>query len=411
MTQISICRICACSDLEEILDLGLSPISGQFPKVSDAIKSLPLNLSRCKLCGLIQLYNSLPITELYSDTYGYESHLNRSMKDHLHVKALKLQEQFHNRAGDKSGIFLDIASNDGTLLAGYDFKESTHTLVGIDPLISNFNDYYPSNAIKIHEFFSAQEYSARVIQKADIVTSISVFYDLDDPIRFAQDIKEILAEDGIWHLEQSYCVSMVRKVSFDTICHEHLLYLRAHDFKYIFDKVGFTVISVDLNEINGGSIAITVEKSRANGHCKDFIQLLKNEIDEGYSEIAIYHDFADKVKNYKLKLKNTIQKYRHEGYKIVALGASTKGNIILNYCGLDKSIIEIVGEVNVKKFGRITPGTKIPIVDEVNILDSKEKTLAIILPWHFRESFIERTFNFRNNGNLILFPLPEIEII
>jgi hypothetical protein len=247
--------------------------------------------------------------------------------------------------------------------------------------------------------------------KADIISSVSVFYDLDDPVGFARDIHEILSENGIWHLEQSYCVSMVKKTSFYTICHEHLLYLRAHDFQYIFDKVGFTVISVQLNEINGGSIAITVEKAKGGEHCKDFIELLVNENNEGYCDIDVYTQFAEKVKIYKDNLWKTIQSYKLDGYKIVGLGASTKGNIILNYCGLDNSIVEIIGEVNSKKFGRMTPGTKIPIVNESIILKSKEKILALILPWHFRETFLNSTIDFRKNGNLILFPIPEIEII
>jgi hypothetical protein len=411
MTQVSLCRICASSKLDNILELGMSPISGHFPKLNEEVQSLPLNLARCSSCGLIQLYNILPISELYSETYGYESHLNNSMQRHLFDKALELQKIFQRRVYDKKGVFLDIASNDGTLLSGYLHGNSKDTLIGMDPLIPNFNDCYPENAIKIKDFFSAAEYKKVVNMNADIVSSVSVFYDLDNPLAFARDIHEILSEDGIWHLEQSYCVSMVEKTSFDTICHEHLLYLRAHDFKYIFDKVGFTVLSVQLNEINGGSIAITAEKTKGGKHCEDFNELLENEINKGYCEIDVYIAFAKKVKIYKDNLWKTIQRYKLDGYKIVGLGASTKGNIILNYCGLDNSIVEVIGEVNSKKFGRMTPGTKIPIVDEKIILNSKEKILALILPWHFRETFLNSTLSFRRNGNLILFPIPDIEII
>ncbi len=411
MLATSSCRICGHSNLNEVLDLGLSPISGHFPKIGEETKSLPLTLSRCEACGLIQLYNQMPVSDLYSETYGYESHLNISMQKHLRTKALNLQKIFHKRFGNKNGVFLDIASNDGTLLSGYINDDRNHKLVGIDPLICNFDNHYPNKAIKIQNFFSATEYLKRLSQKADIVTSVSVFYDLDDPIRFASDVLEILCDDGIWHLEQSYCVSMIQQTSFDTICHEHLLYLRAHDFNYIFDKVGFTVISVELNEINGGSISLSVEKSRGNKHCKKFNQLLNDEITNGFCDIDIYYKFAKKVQIYKEKLAQVIYKYSLEGYKIVGLGASTKGNIILHYSELDNSIVREIGEVNVKKYGRVTPGTKIPIVDETSILDSSDKTLAIVLPWHFKDTFIKKTIDFRKRGNLILFPLPEIEII
>jgi len=411
MTLVSLCRICASPKLDSILDLGMSPISGHFPKLNEEIHSLPLNLARCNACGLVQLYNVLPISELYSETYGYESHLNSSMQRHLFSKARELQEVFYSRSQNKKGVFLDIASNDGTLLSGYLQNSSKETLVGIDPLIPNFNNCYPQDTTKIQNYFSAGAYKKVINLKADIVTSVSVFYDLDNPLGFAKDVLEILSEDGIWHLEQSYCISMVEKTSFDTICHEHLLYLRAHDFLYIFDKVGFTVISAELNEINGGSIAITVEKAKGGQHCKNFIDLLENEVNEGYCEVDVYTEFAKKVKNYRDKMRRIIQKYQLDGYKIVGLGASTKGNIILNYCGLDNSIINAIGEVNSKKFGRMTPGTKIPIVDEKIILHGKGKMLALILPWHFRETFLNSTLAFRRNGNLILFPIPDIEVI
>lgn len=410
MLATSKCRICS-STLGKFIDLGMSPISGHFPKIEEETKSLPLTLSRCENCGLVQLYNQMPVSELYSETYGYESHLNISMQKHLQTKAIILQALFHKRFGNKDGVFLDIASNDGTLLSGYNNKDDRHTLIGIDPLISNFDDYYPNKVIKIEDFFSPAAYIKNSAHRVDIVTSVSVFYDLDDPIGFASGIFEILSENGIWHLEQSYCVSMIKQTSFDTICHEHLLYLRAHDFKNIFNKVGFTVISVELNEINGGSISLSVEKSQGNDHCTEFEQLLNNELINGFCGIDVYREFAKRVEIYREQLNKTICKYSLAGYKIVGLGASTKGNIILNYSGLDNSIVTAIGEVNVKKYGRVTPGTKIPIVDENSILDSDVKTLAIVLPWHFKDTFINKTVDFRRRGNLVLFPLPEIEII
>jgi hypothetical protein len=157
MTEVSLCRICASSKLDNILELGMSPISGHFPKLNEEVQSLPLNLARCSSCGLIQLYNILPISELYSETYGYESHLNSSMQKHLFDKALELQQIFQSRVSNKNGVFLDIASNDGTLLSGYLQGSSKDTLIGIDPLILNFNDCYPEDTVKIQDFFSAAE--------------------------------------------------------------------------------------------------------------------------------------------------------------------------------------------------------------------------------------------------------------
>jgi hypothetical protein len=159
------------------------------------------------------------------------------------------------------------------------------------------------------------------------------------------------------------------------------------------------------------AFAISVANCSSFANDSERIRQLENEVNEGYCEVNVYTEFAKKVKNYRDQMRRIIQRYQLDGYKIVGLGASTKGNIILNYCGLDNSIINAIGEVNSKKFGRMTPGTKIPIVDEKIILHGKEKMLALILPWHFRETFLNSTLAFRRNGNLILFPIPDIEVI
>ena len=406
----SICRICGNKNLLSVLNLGICPISGQFPSPNEVVESLPLNLACCTNCGLVQLKNRLPIKSLYTNTYGYESHLNRSMATHLINKAGKLQAYYNKFSDEEKQVYVDVASNDGTLLSGYETMGKQITLVGIDPLIGNFDNHYPKNAKKIEDYFLAEKYMAEFSELVDILTSISVFYDLDDPLKFASDVYTILKPNGIWHLEQSYCVTMLEKNSYDTICHEHLLYLKAKDFKYIFDKIGFKVINVELNPINGGSIAITVQKSKGP-HIVAFDELVASEVKSGFEKISKYEEFENRVNLNRIQFLQVIKKYKERGYQIVALGASTKGNTILNFCDLNFTTISKIGDVNPKKFGKVTPGTKIPIVDEEEIFNSSEKTLAVILPWHFRDTFIRKTENFRKNGNVVVFPLPEVEIL
>jgi hypothetical protein len=406
----SICRLCENKDMISVLNLGICPISGQFPSPNEAVESLPLNLACCTNCGLVQLKNRLPIKSLYTNTYGYESHLNRSMATHLINKAKKLQEYYNEYRDADNQVYVDVASNDGTLLSGYKTTGKRITLVGIDPLIGNFDNHYPKDTKKIEDFFLAEKYLAECSELVDILTSISVFYDLDDPLKFASDVYAILKPNGIWHLEQSYCITMLEKNSYDTICHEHLLYLKAKDFKYIFDKIGFKVIDVNLNSINGGSIAITVQKS-IGPHVVSFDELVASEVKNGFEKITKYEEFEKRVTLNRSKFLEVIKNYKELGYQIVALGASTKGNTILNFCDLNFTTISKIGDVNPKKFGKVTPGTRIPIIDEEEILNSSEKTLAVILPWHFRDTFIGKTENFRKNGNVVVFPLPEVEIL
>jgi len=386
----------------------MSPISGQFPKLHEDVKKMPLRLARCSDCGLIQLLDKLPIAELYSETYGYESHLNLSMKNHLQTKAKNIQSKYFNES-DKIKI-VDIASNDGTLLAGYE-NNTKLELFGIDPLISNFNDFYPIQTRKVNDFFTEKVCEDLDLFDVDLVTTISMFYDLDNPIEFAQNVWNILKQGGIWHLEQSYCPTMVDSLSFDTICHEHLLYLKAQDFNYIFNKVGFEVIEVEKNSINGGSLAITVKKNSNAKHCDSFNKLIESEKIRGFDNLKIYKEFADKILIYRQNLVQTLIQLKSQGFNIVGLGASTKGNVILEFCKLDSTFIKHIGDVNPKKIGRVTPGTNIPIVSEEVVLnDTGSKVAALVLPWHFKETFLEKTKKFRASGNKIIFPLPEITV-
>jgi hypothetical protein len=239
----------------ELLNLGNLSLTGQFPAESQDTKKEPLALAECALCGLIQLLDQLPIFELYASGYGYESHLNNGMQRHLIEASRGFEEKFDLKSGD---AVCDIASNDGTLLSGY--KNKGLIKIGVDPLIDDFTDKYPEGSIKIREFFSSAKYLERLSNKCKIVTTFSVFYDLDNPIEFSQNICEILDDNGVWILEQSYLPSMIDTLSFDTICHEHLLYLKLIDLQMIFEKSELQIFDFKLNKVNGGSIQVYVQK-------------------------------------------------------------------------------------------------------------------------------------------------------
>lgn len=408
-TKLEKCRICKSSNFESILNFGQISLTGVFIYDGTKVPKAALELVRCDECGLAQLNHSYNQDTLYGESYGYESNLNSSMREHLTSKARLLESKYLLNADDS--IVVDIASNDGTLLSGY--KNPNSQFVGIDPLINSLNDFYPTNTIKIAGFFSDSLYNEFFTKKATLVTSLSVIYDLEDPMKFAKDVSSILENDGIWHFEQSYLPTMVATNSFDTICHEHLLYLTLKDIKTILDSSGFQIISVSLNDINGGSIAITAKKTSTQLPKDPFLAfLLENERELGYEDSTALINFSAKIMKYKSQLATLINNYKDKGFEIVALGASTKGNVLLQFCSFNDEILKLVGDINPKKYGKRTPGTNIKIVSEDQVLaTAHDKMIAIVLPWHFRKGIIEKSQKFLALGGRLLFPLPNIEVI
>lgn len=403
------CRICLSESRELILDFGNLALTGVFLELGTDVPLVPLRLIRCQSCGLIQLGHSYDSSALYGETYGYESHLNKGMVRHLTHRATVLESKFLGKMLDP--IIVDIASNDGTMLAGY--RNPNARLVGIDPLISVVSDFYPEGAIKIADFFSAQAYKSQVASKANLVTSLSVLYDLDSPEVFAAEVYEILEDDGVWHFEQSYLPTMIKTLSYDTICHEHLLYLSLHDIHGILERTGFQLLESTLNSANGGSIAITAIKSKSRHKPSPFVDyLLAKEVRDGIVDGSAIKEFAELAKEHKVELLQLIKNFREDGYSINGLGASTKGNVLLQWLGLDSSVIQSIGDVNPRKYGKQTPGSGIPIVPEEQVmLNGNSKTLTLVLPWHFRVGIIEKSTTLLESGGSLLFPLPQVEVV
>ena len=413
MLDISIivlkCRICSSDDLELVIDLGSLALTGVFLEDGKQAKKAPLVLKRCKNCGLVQLGHNYVESELYGNTYGYESHLNQSMVDHLQQKARTLEHKYLKSI--PAAVVVDIASNDGTLLSGY--KRDNLIKIGIDPLIDVVSDRYPLNALKIRNFFSSQEYWKVQNKSANLVTSLSVIYDLTDPVGFAKQIYEILEEDGIWHFEQSYLPLMIETLSYDTICHEHLLYLSMHDIKKILELTGFKIIEASMNGVNGGSIAISAIKTNKLLLEDPFVNyLISSEIKNGILDGSKIANFAKVVMEHSQDFRLLIIKYKELGYDVIGLGASTKGNVLIQIAGLDSNQISAIGDVNPRKFGKQTPGSAIPIFSEKNLLENaSELTIAVVFPWHFRAGIVNNLEKFIMTGRKLLIPLPRIEVV
>ncbi|MDO8754169.1 MAG: class I SAM-dependent methyltransferase [Anaerolineales bacterium] len=407
--KVSKCRICGNTQLECVLDLGMQMLTGVFPREKNAkVTTGPLRLVKCvggsETCGLLQMEHSYDLAEMYGENYGYRSGLNASMVAHLHGKVKRILGQVDLRSGD---LVLDIGSNDSTTLQAY--PSEGLVLAGIDPTGIKFHAYYPKHIGLIPDFFSAALVKERFPgKKAKVITSFSMFYDLEAPMAFMQEVHEVLADDGIWVFEQSYMPTMLDTNSYDTVCHEHLEFYALSQIKWMADRVGFRILDVEFNDVNGGSFSITVTKDSGNEAAIPAVQkILDAERSRGLDTLAPFHSFAERAARTKRDLLAFLQAARAEGKTVAALGASTKGNVLLQYCNLTENEIAFVGEVNPEKFGCFTPGTWIPIIPEAELLAQKPD-YVMVLPWHFRSFFVS---NRKFSGMNLVFPLPEVEVV
>lgn len=410
MTQVlGRCRICSNANLVQVLDLGEQMLTGVFPRSRDArVTTGPLRLVKCMgdgACGLLQLAHSYDLGEMYGDNYGYRSGLNASMVRHLHAKVERLLNLVSLRAGD---LVVDVGANDGTTLGAY--PESLGAdLLGIDPTGAKFRQYYKPHVDLCADFFTADTLrKVRAGKRVRVLTSFSMFYDLESPMSFMRDVHDVLADDGVWVFEQSYMPAMLDSLSYDTVCHEHLEYYALKQVKWMADRVGFTIVDIEFNDVNGGSFSVTAAKA-ASGmpESPEVKRVLAEEQERGLDTLAPFEDFARRASTSRDGLRAFIAKSKAEGKTIAALGASTKGNVLLQYCGVTVDDIAEIGEVNPDKFGAMTPGTYLPIRAESEVLEHGHD-FHIVLPWHFRKNFLA---NPAYAGRTLVFPLPILQIV
>ena len=407
-TQITQCRASGSRNLLSVLSLGHQALTGVFPRSpEEPVTVSPLELVWCQDSGLLQLAHTCNPTEMYGVNYGYRSGLNQSMVRHLTQKAELLDRSTGLVAGD---TVLDIGSNDGTFLKAY--KTAGLKRIGIDPTGAKFRRFYPSEITLVPDFFSERAFRQVSDSKVKLVTSIAMFYDLDDPTEFARQIGSILARGGVWHFEQSYLPSMLRMCSYDTICHEHLEYYSLSSVMRILDAADLRLIDVQMNAVNGGSFAVTAAHRSSTRKANDAVicWLLEQEDRMGLNTPRPYREFEERVFRHRHELKRLLGNLRADGKSILGYGASTKGNVLLQFCGLGTDTIAAIAEVNEDKFGAYTPGTHIPIISEVDAR-AMQPDYFLVLPWHFKDGILQREQEFQARGGKLIFPFPEIEIV
>lgn len=407
--EISKCRISGSTHLVSVLNLGEQSLTGVFPRdVSQPVTRGPLELVWCPDSGLLQLKHSYSLSEMYGDNYGYRSGLNASMVAHLSGKVRGIERQFTLNAGD---WVLDIGSNDGTLLKAYSSPGINR--VGMDPTASKFREFYPSDVEVVTEFFDGDRFlGVSGGRQAKVITSIAMFYDLEDPNAFVRDIARALAPDGIWHFEQSYMPSMLRTNAYDTVCHEHIEYYSLRVIQNLLARNGLRIINVQMNSVNGGSVAVTAcHEAALIPSARPIIEwMLQQEENWGLNSAKPYRQFEDRVFKHRADLQRLIQTLSADGKLVLGYGASTKGNVLLQFCQFGPKQIPAIAEVNPEKFGAYTPGTLIPIISEAEAR-AMRPDYFLVLPWHFKSTIVQREKDYLAAGGKLIFPLPEIEIV
>lgn len=409
------CRVCGSNALTKVIDLGEQLLQGSFVKPGKElppIRKIPTTLVRCDpmkdehACGLLQLEHSVPPEILYS-AYWYRSGTNQTMRDHLRC----LAEEAAALLSKSKACVLDIGCNDGTLLG---YFPSSYLKFGVDP--SDIAQEIKTGVTVVQDIFPSDEFLGRIQgQKIDIILSIAMFYDLEDPISFTKGVKNLLAPDGIWIFEMSYMPTMLKMNSYDTICHEHLEYYSLAVIEYVLKHAGMKVFNVTQNSINGGSIRCYATHIDNFHYKRDEFNhnikiLRKEEFDFELDTNRPYKYFQDRINVHKEELSSLLKKLKKEKKTIHIYGASTKGNTILQWCGIDNRIIDFAAERNPDKFGANTLGTNIPIISEEESRAMKPD-YYLVLPWHFKEEFIERERKTLEAGTSFIFPLPKVEII
>jgi hypothetical protein len=404
--EIKNCRNCESFNLINLFSLGKISFTGKFAKNKKLnIKKTLLDLMMCKNCRLVQLKHNYNLKYLYGPDYGYRTGINQTMSKH--VKEITKILIKKTKISYKEYI-LDIASNDGTLLKCYNKKYSTF---GIDPLVNKYKKNYKDIDFKISDFFSKEKILKKTKKKFKIITALAVFYDLNNPNKFLKDAENLLEDNGVLLIEFADILSMLKFNMFDAICHEHLTYLSSKIITNMAKKNKLRVFDIKYNNVNGGSAQYFICKNSAKfkNNFNNLKKALNRENKFGLEKLHTYKKFFYRINKIKRNLRKKITEIKRQEKSIHAYGASTKGNVLLQYFNIGREHIDFVADRNPKKFNYYTPGTKIKIISEK---ESRKisPNYYLVLPWHFRKEILKREKSTIKKGSKFIFPLPQLKI-
>jgi hypothetical protein len=407
------CRVCGSSKLVPILSLGEQFVTNFVEESGQAHLKAPLELVLCSAeqggCGLLQLKHTLDHDVLYKK-YWYRSGISTTMVKALADVVASAGKLVKLSSGD---IVVDIGSNDGTLLRQYGnpglitvgFEPSDLWKLGVEGTSKIINGYFNHEAFK-KEFGN---------KKARLITSIAMFYDLEDPNAFVEDIRKCLDKNGLWIIQMNYLGLMIENKTFDNISHEHLEYYSLTSLLNLLKRHDMEPVDVELNDVNGGSFRIYVRHRGARtgvfpGAEKRLRELMGNEEAKGLSRSSVYDRFAREIGNMKKDLMGFLRQETGKGKRFFIYGASTRGLVALQYFGIDNRLIEAAVDKNPEKWGKYIVGTGIRIMSVEEYRRAKPDYL-FVLPYHFIEEIQNQEEGFLKNGGKMIVAVPEFRVI
>ena len=405
----------------KLIDLGTQYVSDFVESNTDISnrKKYPLVLEWNEKLGCPTLTEQPSGEEMWGK-YWYKSGTNKSMKIALMnvVEGVLSHKKMKHYLLDDKKVWLDIACNDGTLLSYVD--GDAFFRVGIDPIEEKYiaEALHHSDSI-VQDYFTYDAWErANAPKKADVVTSIAMFYDLQDPFTFAEDVEKVLENNGIWVLQLSYTPLMIKQLAFDNILGEHYAYHNLTSVQRILGVANMKVLNAELNDVNGGSIRIYAVKKTADMNSfgsaplRDVwamnVQAIFNN-EHNYDNLPVWNDFANNVAMLRMKTTDFIDKANREGKSVWGYGASTKGNTLLQHFDLDNTKIEAIAERNPDKWGLCTIGSNIVIKSEQEMREA-QPDYVLVLPWHFISEFVEREREYLEKGGAFIVPCPQFRI-
>ncbi len=399
------CRSCSSIQLRPIISLNKLYLS-DFVEDDKKPSRHPLSLILCKNCYLLQLGHTTPSSELYTEHYGYKSNINQTMQDELKEIVEKTMRKLNKKT--RNLLAIDIGSNDGTLLK---FYPKNVKKVGVEPVKKLASESKQHADIVINDFFSYESVIKAIgKRRANLITAISCFYDIEDPNKFVSDITKLLDKDGIFVIQQNYLVKMLTQNAFDNIVHEHLEYYSLISLQNLLQRHGMEVFDLELRELNGGSFRTYIGFANKRPISVSVFEQTQLEKLINLQRYKIYKDFAKRIKENKKTVQSFIKTEVQKGKKIYVYGASTRGNTLLQYYDIDKILIEKAVERNPEKWGKKIASVGIPIISEEQARKEKPDYM-LVLPWFFKDEFLKREKKYLESGGHFIFPLPKLEII
>jgi len=403
-TVIEKCRICYNDSINEVLKLEPQYVATTFVTNNEnnpmAKIKIPLTLILCKKCGLVQLKETVRPDLLYKN-YFYRTAINDTMKRDLQDVVNYAVE---NVKTEKDDVVVDIGANDCTMLSMYPDHLKKF---GIEPATNIDWSHVNKSITIVNNYFSKDTVlKATNGKKAKIISATAVFYDFDDPNIAAKDIKDVLHEDGVCVIQVSYLLDTIRDMNFYDVVHEHLEYYSLKSINYLMERNGLKIIDATTNFVNGGSLRVLVtHKENSRPKSKRYKEILYEDKKWNLEELDTYVQYEHKIKDIIKKSREFIVNEIENGGTVIGLGASTKGNVLLQICGIGKDLLPYISDRNKEKVGLRTLGTDIEIISEEKAREINPSAMLVI-PWNFKEEVLSREKDYIQNGGKMLFLMP-----